>query len=648
MTSEKRIDLVLFIDRKDFELSCSGAFAPYINLEYQKSDCFANAWFVWYYKGMFINKLNQLFKPKRVLYYMEASQEDIQAFYKGTVPEPVAEYSNAFGTYDYPGVFFVKGLERPVIGIEYRPDDSRVEYPSGLKKLELDESFFYSVEIDDDVEVDFTFIKTLFEDIAKEDNAHRPYSDLCIKEDAKVISVFHSYKKIRILHEWKLYNDKAIQVMSDDYSKFEKEVLYKSAFTDLITGSYNWNHLEAYLEVPGDRGISDYAFAHFDIKQFRVINEAYGHIAANKVLSNIVKAMDEADFIYTSGRCHNDNFAMLLKDLPEQELKQKLADFFDKLSHLEEDPNYKIYYKCGVVPMQRAMLSGNRVADAAKMAQALCSNKPGTEIIVYTDKMHDDLSWGNYIKAYVETAVEQDEFLVYLQPKFDISSEKIKGAEALIRWNYKNKEFLPPYRFIPFFEKDGSIALIDDIVLKKVCAAMARWKKEGKPLYPVSVNLSRSRMYDEKLIETLVGIVDSYGVDHSLIDFELTESATYDNMEHMLSVLYELRAKGFKISMDDFGTGYSSLSLLTKMPINTLKIDKSFVDTIAAAAEREEDVIVLRHIITLAKELGFVCLAEGAESKAQVDRLRELGCEIIQGYYYSKPIPIEEYEQKYL
>ena len=648
MTSEKRIDLVLFIDRKDFELSCSGALPPYVNLEYQKSVCFANARFVWYYKSMFINKLNQLFKPKRVLYYMEASEEDIQAFYKGTVPGPVVQYSNAFGTYDYPGVFFVKGLEKPVIGIEYRPNDDRVEYPSGLKTTELDESFFYSVEIDDDIDVDYTFIKKLFEDVAKEDNAHRPYSDLCIKEDAKVISVFHSYKKIRILHEWKLYNDKAAHVMCEDLSKFEKEVLYKYAFTDMITGSYNWNHLEAYLEVPGDRGIDNYAFAHFDIKQFRVINEAYGHIAANKVLSNIVKAMNEADFIYASGRCHNDNFAMLLKDMPEDELKQKLADFFDKLSHLEEDPYYKIYYKCGVVPMQRAMLSGNRVADAAKMAQALCSNKPGTEINVYTDKMHDDLSWGNYIKAYVETAVEQDEFLVYLQPKFDISTEKIKGAEALIRWNYKNKEFLPPYRFIPFFEKDGSIAQIDDIVLKKVCAAMARWKKEGKPLYPVSVNLSRSRLYDEKLIDTLVGIVDSYGVDHSLIDFELTESATYDNMEHMLSVLEELRTRGFKISMDDFGTGYSSLSLLTKMPINTLKIDKSFVDTIADAEEREEDVIVLRHIITLAKELGFVCLAEGAESKTQVDRLHELGCEIIQGYYYSKPIPIEEYEQKYL
>ena len=599
-------------------------------------------------KKMFINKLNQLYKPKRILYYVDASEEDIQAFYKGVIPQSLKKYSNAFGTYDYPGIFFVQNLQKEVIGIEFRGNDSRIEYPTDLKSIELEPAFFYSVEIDDDVEIDFQFIKNLFEKIAKEDNAHRPYSDLCIEENPKVISVFHGYKKIRILHEWKLYNDKAIHIMQDNYNQFEKEALYKAAFTDLITGNYNWNHLEAFLEVPGDTKIEDYAFAHFDIKQFRVLNEAYGHIAANKILSNIVKAMKEADFVYASARCHNDNFAMILKDMPEPELRQKLYDFFEKLSVLEEDPYYKIYYKCGVVPMQRAMLSGNRVADAAKMAQALCTNQNETEIIFYTDKMHDDLSWGNYIKAYVETAIEQDEFVVYLQPKFDIKTEKIKGSEALIRWNYKNKEFLPPYRFIPFFEKDGSIAEIDDIVLKKVCEAMNRWKKEGKPLYPISVNLSRSRMYDERLIDKLVGIVDSYGVDHHLIDFELTESATYDNMEHMISVLQELRDRGFKISMDDFGTGYSSLSLLTQMPIDTLKIDKSFVDTIANDSERKEDIIVLQHIIGLAKELGFVCLAEGAESHPQIDRLRELGCEIIQGYYFSKPIPLTEYEEKYL
>ena len=597
---------------------------------------------------MFINKLNQLFKPKRILYYIDATAEEIQKFYSGEIPESIAKFSNAFGTYDYPGVFFVEGLQKEVIGIEYRPDDARIDYPQGLKTIPLDASFFYSIEIDDDIEINYPFIKELFAQIAKEDNAHRPYSDLCIKEDAKVISIFHSYKKNRLLYEWKLYNDRAVQVMNDDYSQFDKNTLYKAAFTDLITGNYNWNHLEAYLEVPSDKGINDYAFAHFDIKEFRVINEAYGHIAANKVITNIVKAMKESDFIIASGRCHNDNFAVILKDMPEEELVQKLKDFFEKVSVLEEDPYYKIYYKCGLVPMQRAMLSGNRVEKKKKMAQALATNQKKTEIVIYTDEMHDDLSWGNYIKAYVETAIEQDEFVVYLQPKFDITKETIKGAEALIRWNYKGKEFLPPYRFIPFFEKDGSIAKIDDIVLDKVCAALAKWKKEGKPLYPISVNLSRSRMDDTRLIDNLVSIVDHYEVDHKLIDFELTESATYDNMEHMIGVLEELRKRGFKISMDDFGTGYSSLSLLTRMPIDTLKIDKSFVDTIATGNGRKEDIIVIRHIITLAKELGFVCLAEGAESKNQVDRLRDLGCEIIQGYYYSKPIPISEYDDRYL
>ncbi len=597
---------------------------------------------------MIINRLNQLYKPKRTLYYMDASKEDILSFYKGVVPPMIEKYADVFGTYDYPGIFYVSHLQKEVIGIEFRSGDSRVDYPTELRSIELDEAFFYAIEIDDDTKPDLSFVMDLFKDIAKENDAHRPYSDLSINEEPEVIAVFHGYRKFRILHEWKIYNDRAIDVINDDHDKFQKEELYRLAFTDPITGNYNWSHIEAFLEVPGDRDINDYAFAHFDIKQFRVINEAYGHIAANKVLNNIVKAMNEADFVYASARCHNDNFAMILKDMPDQELEQKLRELFEKGSVLEEDPHYKVYYKCGVVPMRRAMLSGNRVADAAKMAQALCTNKKGTEIVFYTDKMHDDLSWGNYIKAYVETAIEQDEFLVYLQPKFDINTEKIKGAEALIRWNYKNREMLAPYRFIPYFEKDGTIDKIDDLVLKKVCEAMDSWKKEGKPLYPVSVNLSRSRMYDENLIDKLTGIVDSYGVDHHLIDFELTESATYDNMERMLYVLRELRDRGFKISMDDFGTGYSSLSLLTQMPIDTLKIDKSFVDTIAGDDERNEDVILLRHIITLAKELRFVCLAEGAENRVQIDQLRDLGCEIIQGYYYSKPIPLGEYEEKYL
>ena len=175
-----------------------------------------------------------------------------------------------------------------------------------------------------------------------------------------------------------------------------------------------------------------------------------------------------------------------------------------------------------------------------------------------------------------------------------------------------------------------------------------KWRKEGKILYPVSVNLSRDRLYDTNLVKHLTEIVDSYNVYHDLIDFELTESASYDNTEQMIHVLNELRNEGFHISMDDFGTGYSSFSLLTQMPLDTLKIDKSFVDKVGVDNVLKEDFAVLRHIISLAKELGFVCLAEGAESKNQIDDLKALGCDLIQGYYYSKPVSIEEYENRYL
>ena len=532
------------------------------------------------------------------------------------------------------------------MGIEYRADDDRIDYPGDLKNIELPEMFFYSIEIDNEEASDPESVRRIFDGISKDDDAHRLYTDLSLDVKDPYICIFAGESKIRILHECKIDHDRAKDIINDDPSGLDRDGLYKTAYTDPITGHYNWNHLVAFLEMPLDKGIRDYAFVHFDVKEFRVINEVYGHVAANRVLCDIVDAMKSSDFVYESCRCHNDNFAMIIKDMPEEETIRRLEEFFEGLSHMKEDPAYRVYYRVGVVPMQRAMLSGNRVADAGKMAQAMGTAHNRTEITVYTDRMHDEVMWGNFIKAYVDTAIEKDEFIVYLQPKYDIQTEKIKGAEALIRWNYHGRQLLPPYRFIPFFEKDGSIDKLDDIVLKKVCATFARWKSEGKPLYPISVNLSRNRLYDPAIISRLTGIVDSYGVDHGLIDFELTESATYDDKDHMLSVLCGLRRQGFKISMDDFGTGYSSLSLLTEMPLDTLKIDKSFVDKIGTDNDRSQDVVVIRHIVTLAKELDFVCLAEGAETKSQVDKLRALGCEVIQGYYYSKPVPIEEYEKK--
>ena len=599
---------------------------------------------------MFVNKLNQLYKPYRRLYYSDATSEQIEAFRKGTPFEAVSKFEGAFGTYDHVGVFYVKQLGRFVIGIEYRVGDERVRYPDDLKYIELEGTFFYSVEVDDGIPTDKDAIREIFEKIALDDDAHRSYSDLSIKEETEVIGIFESERKERILYEWKVDIDRAAAIINDDMDALKKKTLYRQSFFDPITKHYNWNHLQAFLEMPMDYGINDYAFVHFDIKEFRVINEVYGHIAANRVLCNIVKAMNEAEFVYASARCHNDNFAMMIEDMPEDEMIECLQDFFEKLSYFDGDPNYKIYYRVGVVPMQRTILNGNRVADAAKLAQSLGQNMNKTEITIFTDKMHDDISWGNYIKASMDNAVSNDEFMVFFQPKFDITGDEtvLKGIEALVRWNYRQEDILSPVKFVPFFERDGSIGKIDDVVLKKSCETLARWKREGKNLYTVSVNLSRSRFYFENLIDHLVSIVDSYHVDHHYIEFELTESATYEDMDHMMGILEELRDKGFQISMDDFGTGYSSLSLLTEMPLDTLKIDKSFVDKLGLEHEKKSDVAVISHIISLAKELGFTTLAEGAENEAQVRRLKELGCETIQGYYFSKPVTIEEFEKKYI
>ncbi len=598
--------------------------------------------------AMFINRLNQLYKPERILFFTEISDEEVAEFQTGKVKEEIAKYANAFGTYDFPGAFYLRSLDKIVEGIEYRAGDERIDYPKGLKSIPLGESFFYQVEIEEEVKVTPELIHDIFMKIDEDNDAHRVFSDLRLKKVPDVVGMFNADKKMRILHDMEIEDDRAMFVINDDHSKMDQEELYMMSFTDPITKHYNWNHLSAFIEMPMDKGIKEYAFVHFDIKEFHVLNEVYGHVAANEVLCDVVKKMKESDFVYASARCHNDNFAMLIKDMPEDETIAKLKAFFKDLSYLKVDPNYEIFYRCGVVRMPRSMLMGNRVADAAKMAQSLGTKRSTTDVIIHTDKMHEDVTWSTYIKAYLDTAIDNGEFVVYLQPKFDIHKETAKGAEALIRWNYKKKEFLFPGRFVPFFERDGSIAKVDDIVLKKVCAAFARWKKEGKQLFPISVNLSRDRLYDRNLVNKLTAVVNSYEVDHSLIDFELTESASYDNTEQMIRVLNELRAEGFKISMDDFGTGYSSFSLLTEMPLDTLKIDKSFVDKLGSDKEDEKDIVVTRHIISLAKELGFTCLAEGAETKEQVDCLRIMGCEVIQGFYYSRPIPMEEYEEKYL
>lgn len=588
-----------------------------------------------------------IFRPRRILFYVNTTAGDVEKFYKGKIPQALLNCEGAFGAYDYPGLFVINkgGVSLKVIGIEFRPDDESVSYPEGLEKIEIAAGFVKSdILIDDalDDEVVSNYVKAECE----KGEAYCPMIGVkgTVKKGPEVVEVFIRNGQNRVLIDAD-YNLGPVTLAIPDGATDKYKELYDKSYHDPITGYYNWNYIWPIITGFGLYGIQDFAFVYFDIKDFKAINVVYGHDIANNLLKRIAAQMEKADWIYYSAKSDNDNFAMMIKDMSEEETKQKLEEFFEAVSSLEEDPVYKVFYRCGVVPMRSTMMLGNRVADAAKQARKFATKPFKTEIIFYSDDMREAQERSIRIMSYLDTAIECDEFIVYYQPKYDINDATLKGAEALIRWKYKGKDIFNPGQFVPIFETGGLIGKVDDIVLRKVCSQFKKWEAEGKKLYPVSVNVSRKSVTIPNLVEHLTEIVDSFGVDHSLIDFELTESAAFYNQSQMISVISGLKSKGFKISMDDFGTGYSSLSLLPLMPFDTLKIDKSFVDGIGRAEHCQRNCALIKHIIALAKDFKLTCLAEGAETKEQVDLLREFGCEIIQGFYYSKPVPVDEYEK---
>lgn len=591
-------------------------------------------------------------RPERILYYLPQIDEEVKkSIADGLCPPALKKYQYAFGTYDNAGMFYLPSNLYPdfaggyVVGITFRTDDDRVTLPTDLPSVILPECDF----IIQDIAYEYQLNDELLEEIiCFAANRQNERSNVFEYTEHGLIAAFSNKDKLRLMYEVNILRYDG-NFLSADYESHTKEELYNRAYKEPITDYYNWAWMWERLSTYYKEGVKDYAFVHFDIKDFKMVNELYNHEIGNALLRKVAHNIEEhKDWIYFGARCDNDNFALMIKDMTENETRARLKAFFGEVSRLDNDPAYQIFYRCGVVSMRNAMDTGDNVADCAKLAQATGTGINVTDINFYTNEMHENFLWGKQLKAYLDTAIRTNEFVVYLQPKMNINDERICGAEALVRWNYKHKELMTPYRFISHLESDDSIIKVDELVLHKVCEKLREWKELGYMLYPISVNLSRKHMGKPNLVTYLTAIVDSYGVEHSMIEFELTESVAYENPGYMISVMTELRERGFTVSMDDFGTGYSSFGLLREMPLDTLKIDKSFIDVMATGEDTKKSLIILGHIISMAKELGLNCIAEGAEEYEQVVALKKLGCETVQGYYYSKPIPMEFFEGKYL
>ena len=347
---------------------------------------------------------------------------------------------------------------------------------------------------------------------------------------------------------------------------------------------------------------------------------------------------------------HNgsSSLPLLLEVTDEADARRRLEDIIGALIAIPT--NYKLAFRAGVYlvnPANEKLASRHRryVADmdlyynnACTAGMSIANGEAG--IAFFDQKLVDEEKWISIVTERQQIAVNNQEFVVYYQPKYDPRTNELKGAEALIRWNTADMGLVPPGKFIPIFEDNGFITQIDDYMVSHIARDQRRWLNEGRKCVPISVNISRAHFAQPDLAEHICSMVDKEGAPRDLIEIELTESAFYDE-NAMLATINKLKGYGFLVSMDDFGSGYSSLNSLKDMPLDILKLDAGFF---RGSENNPRTEIVVSEALRLAKSLNMITVAEGVEEQSQVDFLAAEGCDMIQGYYYAKPMPREEYE----
>ena len=281
--------------------------------------------------------------------------------------------------------------------------------------------------------------------------------------------------------------------------------------------------------------------------------------------------------------------------------------------------------------------------DHAKLASKECKGNYIQNYHIYTEEIGKSIQEAQSIVSKMERAMKEEQFVLYLQPKYGLAKYKLRGAEVLIRW-LTPEGMVSPGKFIPVFEKNGLIMKLDYYVWEQSCKLIRNWLDRGIKPFPISVNISRVSMYNPRIVEEIHELTVKYDVPPELFQLELTESAYTDNPESIKKAMQQLQEYGFKILMDDFGSGYSSLNVLKDISVDILKMDMKFMAAPGSENQRRSESIVA-NVIRLAKDLDLPVIAEGVEEKEQVEFLSSVGCEYVQGYYFARPMPVAEYEK---
>jgi len=382
------------------------------------------------------------------------------------------------------------------------------------------------------------------------------------------------------------------------------------------------------------------AFIQFDIRRFKIINDLYGEKFGDQVLFFI---NDSLKLLCRGKRFFMNLRADLFLVVTAYETYEELNNFIALLEkEFETFKKVKLQLIFGIYIVEDRNMEIRQMEDRAAMARKSAKREAITNKLYYQEKFKELLYTRKFIEENMKAAIAEKQFQMYLQPKYSISQNRIVGAEALVRWIHPQRGMVYPNEFIPIIEENGFIRKVDYYIWEEASRFIKKCMDLGIKDCPISVNVSRQHLKDTEFLNVLLDDIKKLEIDKYLLELEITETA---NSEQIAMVAEMVKEDGFTLLMDDFGSGYSSLNVLLETPFDVLKLDKKFMDNMMAS---KKGMLILEHVVAMAKKLELGLLAEGVETKEQVALLSEIGCDRVQGYYYAKPMPQEDFFERLL
>ncbi len=428
--------------------------------------------------------------------------------------------------------------------------------------------------------------------------------------------------------------------------------LIRAAYQDPLTGADNLPRFHQRLDQALAEGGTGSVIA-LNLRQFKFINEIFGRDTADRLLCHIREVLSQTvgagEFFC---RDTADSFHLFLREREREALRPRLEALQDQIRRtpFSQRNNYRLQPYCGVAiddPAAPREKAGDRLLGQASFALAKAHQMRPDQIWFYDTELHKQEILENYITTHMEQALRNREFHLYLQPKMDLASGLLGGAEALVRWITPEGKTLAPGQFIPFFERNGFCARLDLYMFEEVCRQLREWMDAGLTPPPLSINQSKLLFYEVDYVQNLRDRLQKYQIPARLITLEILEGLALENVDELNQKIIQLQELGFRVSMDDFGSGYSSLNTLSQLRIDELKMDRGFLME-ASRTDHERQRTIMGQIAELSRKLHISTVVEGVETREDEAFIRELGCDLGQGYYYSRPIPAAEFTGKYL